>query len=115
MTPEVDRTSPHPTTENDRRTIMTTATQTTRITPKEIQEIRQLYSDAPDFAKVALENVLRNLPPIETGRAQTAGRIGRRQGKVSELTIIAPFAKGGAKRLRGLLQLLGGNFDGADR
>ena len=28
--------------------------------------------------------------------------------------MIIPFAKGGAKRLRGLLQLLEGNFQGAD-
>ena len=46
---------------------------------------------------------------------QSAGRVGVRQGKVSELTVIAPFAEGGAKRLRGLLQLLEGNFDGADK
>ncbi len=47
-------------------------------------------------------------------RAQTAGRIGLRQGKVSELTVFLPFVKGGAKRLRGLLQLLEGNFRAAD-
>jgi hypothetical protein len=32
---------------------------------------------------------------------------------LSELTIIVPFAPGGAKRLRAFLQLLGGNLDGA--
>jgi hypothetical protein len=48
------------------------------------------------------------------GRAETAGRIGARQGKVSELTVFLPFVKGGAKRLRGLLQLLEGNFKAAD-
>ena len=47
-------------------------------------------------------------------RAQTAGRIGLRQGKVSELTVFLPFVKGGAKRLRGFLQLLEGNFRAAD-
>src|SRR6185295_4167995 len=46
---------------------------------------------------------------------QNVGRIGARQGKVSELTSILPFAKGGAKRLRGLLEALEGNFQGADR
>jgi hypothetical protein len=46
---------------------------------------------------------------------QNAGRKGARQGRVSEFTIIVPFAEGGAKPLRGLLQLLGGNFKGADR
>jgi hypothetical protein len=36
-----------------------------------------------------------------------------RQGKVSELTVIAPFAEGGAKRLRALLKALGPNFGAA--
>jgi hypothetical protein len=46
---------------------------------------------------------------------ETAGRVGRRQGRVSEFTLIMPFAQGGAQRLRGLLQMLGGNFEGADK
>ena len=45
----------------------------------------------------------------------SAGRVGRRQGAVSELTVIAPFAEGGAQRLRGVLELLNGNFDGAEK
>ena len=45
----------------------------------------------------------------------SAGRIGIRQGKVSELTVIAPFAPGGAQRLRALLRLLKGKFDAADK
>jgi hypothetical protein len=51
----------------------------------------------------------------EAAMTVSAGRIGIRQGKVSELTVIAPFAEGGAKRLRGLLELLGGNFQGAEK
>ena len=69
------------------------------------------------MGKAALENGLANLASESwqlRQRAQSAGRIGSRQGKVSELTVILPFAKGGAKRLRGLLQLLDGNFQGAD-
>jgi hypothetical protein len=31
------------------------------------------------------------------------------------LTMITPLAPGGARRLRGLLRLLNGNFDGADK
>src|SRR5262249_39895142 len=65
-----------------------------------------------------LENLIRNeLKAIGSGnspRTQPAGRIGLRQGKVSELTMVVPFAKGGAQRLRGLLRALGGNFQGAD-
>ena len=44
----------------------------------------------------------------------SAGRAGSRLGKVSELTIIVPFAPGGAARLRAFLQLFGGNLAGAD-
>src|SRR5499426_2895645 len=83
---------------------------------QKIRKLKELYADAPELGKVALEN---NLPGLKqelgaaTG-AQNAGRIGARQGRVSELTGIFPFAKGGAKRLRGLLQLLEGNFQLAD-
>ena len=46
---------------------------------------------------------------------ESAGRTGVRQGTVSGLTVIAPFAPGGAARLRALLQLRNGIFDDADR
>ena len=45
---------------------------------------------------------------------ESAGRVGARLGKVSELTIIVPLAPGGAKRLRKFLKLLGRNVNGAD-
>jgi hypothetical protein len=83
---------------------------------QKIQKLRELYADAPEIGKAALQNGLSMLtealaaPP----RAQTAGRIGLRQGKVSELCVFLPFVKGGAKRLRGFLQLLEGNFRAAD-
>jgi hypothetical protein len=83
---------------------------------QKVQKVRELYADAPELGKVALEKGLSDLKrelAAATG-TQSAGRIGARQGKVSELTAILPFAKGGAKRLRGLLQLLEGNFRGAD-
>jgi len=41
---------------------------------------------------------------------ESAGRVGVRLGKVSELTMIVPLAPGGAKRLRAFLQLLHGNL-----
>ena len=83
---------------------------------QKVQQLRDLYADAPELGKVALENGLPALKQELTAAtaAQDAGRIGARQGRVSELTGIFPFAKGGAKRLRGLLQLLEGNFQGAD-
>jgi len=87
------------------------------VVEQKIQKLRELYADAPELGKAALEKGLANLRQelaVATGTLQNAGRIGSRQGKVSELTGIIPFAKGGAKRLRGLLQALAGNFRGGD-
>jgi len=83
---------------------------------EKIQKMRELYADAPEIGKAALEN---GLPALTQALAapsaqQTAGRIGLRQGKVSELCVFLPFVPGGAKRLRGFLQLLEGNFRAAD-
>ena len=48
------------------------------------------------MGKAALKNGLTMLTEelAAPGRAQTAGRIGARQGKVSELTVFLPFVKG---------------------
>jgi hypothetical protein len=104
---------------------MTTQPQTasaaasSRTAEEKIQYLKELYADAPELSKKALENVLEELksqvaetppPPIES-----AGRAGSRLGKVSELTLIIPLAPGGAKRLRSLLQMLGGNLNGANK
>ena len=74
-----------------------------------------LFADAPELGKKALENVLRELTSdvsaAATPTVESAGRTGSRLDKVSELTIIVPFAPGGAKRLRAFLQLLGGYAD----
>src|SRR5262245_7532431 len=84
---------------------------------QKLQQLREIFADANDIGKNALENVLRDLkkqvaeappPPIES-----AGRVGARLGKISELTMIVPLVPGGAKRLRAFLKLLGGNLDGA--
>jgi hypothetical protein len=86
---------------------------------RKIKELRELFADAPEIGKRALENVLGEIssqaseappPPIES-----AGRVGSRLGKVSELTMLIPFAPGGAKRLRAFLRLLGGNLNKGDR
>jgi len=83
------------------------------------QELRELFADAPAMAKTALENALTTLmsdaAEAQATRAESAGRIGIRQGSVSELTVIAPFAPGGARRLRVILRLLNGNFSGGKR
>jgi hypothetical protein len=85
---------------------------------QKIGQLRELFADAPEVGRTALERVLGRLasdaskappPPVDS-----AGRAGSRLGKVSELTIIVPFAPGGAQRLRSFLQLFGGNLAGAD-
>lgn len=102
---------------------MTSQTQTapeSELTAAEkVKQLRELYADAPELSRRALENVLGELteqvsqtppPPVES-----AGRAGIRLGKVSELTLIIPLAPGGAQRLRAFLRLLGGNLNGADK
>lgn len=84
-----------------------------------IHQFRELFADAPELGKKALENALSvlrsqasDLPPA----VESAGRVGARLGKISELTIIVPLAPGGAKRLRAFLRLLRGNLSqGADK
>jgi len=85
---------------------------------EKVQQIRQLYADAPQYAKTALENSIKDLASFGSApraRVESAGRTGLRQGKVSELTLLVPFAAGGAARLRALLQLRDGSFDDTDK
>jgi hypothetical protein len=87
---------------------------------EKIGKLRELFADAPEVGKQALENALQELtaqasktppPPVES-----AGRAGIRLGNVSELTIIVPLAPGGAQRLRAFLRVLRGNLSqGADK
>src|SRR4029453_11102072 len=82
-------------------------------TEQKIQMFRDLFADAPEIGKQALEKSLATLksqagdrpPPVES-----AGRVGARLGQISELALIVPLAPGGAKRLRAFLKLLGGNL-----
>ena len=85
---------------------------------KRIQKVRELYAAGPEVGIKALEKLLGELTSrtSEPGsRMESAGRIGRRQGTVSELTMIAPFVPGGAARLRALLELRDGDFSTTDR
>src|SRR5262249_7869762 len=102
--------------------VMTTQT-TTATGPKQdlaveqtLQKLRENYADAPEVGRVALEKIIGELEAAVRSqqKAATAGRIGLRQGKVSELTAIVKFAPGGATRLRALLNVLGNNFQGAE-
>ncbi|GAA1133337.1 hypothetical protein GCM10009630_34380 [Kribbella jejuensis] len=63
-----------------------------QVVEEKIETLRRLFADAPEVGKKALDRVLSRLasdassappPPV-----QSAGRIGSRLGKVSELTII---------------------------
>ena len=96
-----------------------TQTTSTAAQMDKLQEIRALFAEGGEIGLRALDNLIARAqqagpsdkpPPAPL---TTAGRIGLRQGKVSELTVIAPFAEGGAKRLRALLKALGANFGGA--
>jgi hypothetical protein len=78
-----------------------------------LQKLRELYADSSEISRTALENVIRSLGPnpkiAETKKIESAGRIGAREGKVSELTVIAPLKPGGAKRMRAFFETLHGN------
>jgi hypothetical protein len=83
-----------------------------------IAKVREAYADAPEVGRIGLEKMIDELKAAAADgqqRAASAGRTGLRQGKVSELTAIINLAPGGAKRLRALLDVLGGNFQGADK
>ena len=83
---------------------------------KKIQKLRELYADAPELGRTALENLIGGMKAtLSSGRkTTTAGRIGLRQGKVSELTVILKLLPGGAKRIRAVLDA-GGNLQAADK
>ena len=96
----------------------TTATAPDTSIEEKISQLRELFADAPEVGKTALKNVLSRLASDASGKPpppiERAGRVGSRLGKGSELTIIVPFAPGGAQRLRAFLKLFGGNLAGAD-
>jgi hypothetical protein len=95
-----------------------TRTESDQTLEKKIERLRELYANGPEVGKTALDRVLGELTSFASktrARVESAGRTGIRQGKVSELLFIAPFAPGGAARLRALLQLRDGSFDDTDR
>src|SRR5262245_14601643 len=83
-------------------------------TAQKLERARGSLADAPEMTKTALENLIRAAKENPSARSEpatpvgSAGRKGLAQGKVAEFTIIAPFAKGGAERLRAILQSLAG-------
>jgi hypothetical protein len=82
---------------------------------QKVQKLRDLFADAPELGKKALESVIAELKSqVSEPRAkvESAGRVGARLGQRSELTMIVPLVPGGAKRLRAFLKLLDGNLSG---
>ncbi len=75
-----------------------------------VRRLREIYADASEISKTALENVIRALqsggPAAPSAPMASAGRIGARQGVVSELTTIFPIKPSAAKRMRAFLDLL---------
>ena len=78
-------------------------------------QVEALLGDEPEQVKAHLERSAREAQAAEGSGAESAGRVGIRQGKVSELTLITPFKPGGADRLRGIVKLLHGTFKTTDR
>jgi hypothetical protein len=83
-----------------------------------IRQLRQLYADAPEVARTALENLIEGMKAALSSGQETRlepasinGRIGLRQGKVSELTVILKLLPGGAKRIRAMLDMGTTNAD----
>ena len=83
---------------------------------KKIQELRELYADAPEVGRTALERLIGSVKGgvISDTETSSAGRTGLRRGKVSELTIVFPIAPGGAKRMQAMLDS-GFNVQAPDR
>lgn len=75
-----------------------------------VQKLREIYADGSEVSKTALENVVSSVQSGKPAKGSipmgSAGRIGSRQGKVSEFTTIFPIKPAGAKRLRAFLELL---------
>jgi hypothetical protein len=77
---------------------------------KRVEKLREIYADGSEVSKTALENVVSSVQSGKPANGSvpmgSAGRIGSRQGKVSEFTTIFPIKPAGAKRLRAFLELL---------
>lgn len=79
------------------------------------RRVQEVAGDAPHVVRIAIETMVRDHNPDLTGTADSAGRVGLRSGKVSELTVIADLKPGGAERLQRIFNLTKGNMDGAQR
>ena len=94
-----------------------TAANTKQDPEQKIREVRDAFADAPEYARAAVMKLMGEIEATarSPSKVLSAGRIGSRQGTVSELTMIVPFAPGGARRLRALLRAQNGHFQAADK
>jgi hypothetical protein len=74
------------------------------------RQVDEALGNEPEPIKAALVNAIRELQSGQITWTESAGRVGLRQGKVSELTVLMPLKPGGAERLRRILKLLHGHF-----
>jgi hypothetical protein len=79
-----------------------------------VRQARAAFADAPEQIRQTLDRVIREAD-FTPGQTTSAGRIGKREGMVSELTVIVPISKTNAAKLRILLKLVNGNFQAADQ
>ena len=77
---------------------------------QKIQRLRELYADAPEVGRDALETLIGALKKSGTHpgdsvsqNESSVGRAGLREGKVSELTTMLKLIPGGAARIRAVL------------
>ena len=84
---------------------------------QKIQKVRELYADAPEVGRVALKNGLASSStswrPRQDARAPDASAPARAKSRSSP-AIIPLRARRSESGFRGLLELLEGNFQGAD-
>jgi hypothetical protein len=89
-------------------------------TLRTLEQITQLVrKTVPEASKASQDVLIADLFAQEgktsDGESQSAGRVGLKNGVVSELTSIVELKPGGAEHLRALFAMVRGNFSGADR
>jgi|ERR1700734_794956 hypothetical protein len=96
------------------------ATQNNSSKPRTLEEITRIVRETvPEASKASQDVLIHDLFEQEgkpsDGESKMAGRIGLKNGLISELTSIVELKPGGADRLRRLFAMVRGNFSGADR
>ena len=83
---------------------------------QKLKELRRLFADGPEIGKGRIGE--RNPEHDGRGAFGPGGKRGTSRPPARSgvgVDVIAPFAEGGAERLRGVLELLNGHFEGAEK